>query len=112
MRAVKRHPDFERDFIAQLDWLSRRGFTEWIVALREGLTHVTKMVSKVPGAGTLVDTRRGVVLRKVFWPEGPYLAWYVYDPADRRGDVWLVRLFHARQRRPKPTPGRWLPRRR
>lgn len=80
--------------------------------MREGLDHVRRMLSKVPGVGTLVDTKGAFVLRKVFWPEGPYLAWYVYDPADRKGDVWLVRLFHARQRRPKPNPARWLPRRR
>ena len=112
MRAVRRHPDFERDFVAQLAWLAAHGSPEWITSLRDGLDKVIRMLGRVPGAGTLVDRKERHVLRKVFWPEGPYVAWYVYAPGERAGDVWLVRLFHARQRRPKPDPSRWLPRRR
>jgi plasmid stabilization system protein ParE len=109
MRTVRRHLDFEADFIAQLDWLARHGFRRWILELRTGLDEVTGLIARFPHAGSLVDERGTVELRKVFWKRGPYLAWYVHDRAARRGDLWLVRLFHARQRRPKPNPAKWLP---
>lgn len=51
-----------------------------------------------------------VELRSLRYPKLPYVAWYVYDPTDPDGDLWLVRLFHARQLRPRPDPSRWLPR--
>src|ERR1043165_7401761 len=112
MRAVRRHADFKADFAAQLEWLARHGLADWIVALRTGLDDVTRLVGHLPGAGSLVGERGSVELRKVFWREAPYLAWYVHDRAEPDGVVWLVRLFHARQSRPKVSPARWLPVRR
>ena len=112
MRLVRVHPDFEADFVAQLDWLVRHREREWIVKLRDGLERVIGLVARFPGAGTLVDERAGIALRKVFWPSGPYVAWYIYDQASSEGDIWFVRLFHARQTRPRPDPGKWLPGRR
>ncbi len=48
-----------------------------------------------------------IVLRSIGYPEGPYLAWYVYDESDPEGEVTLVRLFHTSQDRPTPNPARW-----
>lgn len=50
------------------------------------------------------------MLRRVILPSTPYVAWYVYDEECADGEVILVRLFHAQQRRPAPDPSRWLPR--
>jgi hypothetical protein len=55
-----------------------------------------------------MDAREAVLMRKIIFPKGPYVAWYAYDPDDPEGEVWLLRLFHARQRRPAPSLRRWV----
>ncbi len=49
-------------------------------------------------------------LRSVRYQKLPYLAWYVYDANDPDDDLWVVRLFHAYQQRPRPDLSRWSPR--
>src|SRR5262245_59503373 len=106
-RFVRRHADFEADYIALLGDLVARGEREWIVTLASGLEDVCRMLSRFPAAGPRLADRGTVQMRKLLFPKGPYVAWYLYDDADPGGDVWLVRLFHARQRRPAPRPGKW-----
>jgi hypothetical protein len=38
---------------------------------------------------------RRLILRKV-----PYVVWFLSDTAHPAADVWMLRLFHARQDRP------------
>jgi plasmid stabilization system protein ParE len=107
-RCVRRHRDFEADFVKLLQSLVTRGDEAWIERLLAGVVRASRMLAKLPGVGTVMARNEPMVMRKLILPHGPYVAWYVYNEADARGDVWLVRLFHARQRRPLPRPGRWL----
>jgi hypothetical protein len=107
-RRARRHAHFEADFVRLLDSIVTRGDEAWIEHLLSGVIEASGLVEQVPGVGTLMATSGTIVMRKLILPKGPYVAWYLYDAADRDGDVWLVRLFHARQRRPQATPGRWL----
>jgi plasmid stabilization system protein ParE len=109
-RAVRRHPDFEADYLALLGDLVAHGQSEWITALGSGLEDVVRMLSAFPAAGPPIAERGTVQLRKLLFRKGPYVVWYLYDPTHPDGEVWLVRLFHARQRRPAPRLGRWVPR--
>lgn len=102
MRAVKRHPDFEADYKAQLRWLVSQEARTQIVQLAEGLHEVVRMLSAFPAAGAVVAENGTIVLRKLIFPRGPFVAWYVDDLADPEGALWLVRLFHTRQKRPSP----------
>ena len=106
MRAVRRHADFEADYLAMLEWLVELGARARVVQLAQGLHSVVRMLATFPAAGPKVAERGTVALRKLIFPQGPFVAWYLYDMEDPGGDLWLVRLFHARQRR--PDPGRWL----
>jgi plasmid stabilization system protein ParE len=106
VRAVRRHPDFEADYVELLEWLVDLGARARIVQLSSGLHEVVRMLAVFPAAGPRMAERGTVVLRKLLFPQGPFVAWYLHDAEDPGGDLWLVRLFHARQRR--PDPGRWL----
>ena len=64
------------------------------------------MLARFPAAGPLMAEQGTVVLRKVIFPKGPFVAWYLYDTEHPDGELWLMRLFHARQKR--PSPERWL----
>lgn len=101
-RAVRRHPDFEVDFAAQLRWLEERKERAWIQRLADELEGVTELLSSFPGAGRLVAEDGPVALRQVVLRQLPYLVWYAYDRAAPRAEVWLLRLFHARQDQPTP----------
>jgi plasmid stabilization system protein ParE len=109
---VKRHRDFEADYIALLDSIVDRGEPTWIDVLADGLDRTVRLLSSFPAAGAAVDSRGTLTLRKILFPRGPYLAWYVHDAGDVTADLWLVRLFHARQRRPAPALRRRWTRRR
>jgi len=109
---VKRHPDFEADYVVLLDSIVKRGEPAWIEVLADGLARTVRLLARFPAAGARVDRRGTLTLRKILFPRGPYVAWYVHDEADPKGEVWLVRLFHARQHRPAPALRRWVAKRR
>jgi plasmid stabilization system protein ParE len=97
---VRRHPDFEIDYLALLDSIVNEGDAIWIDVLADGLERTVRLLATFPAAGAMVERKGTATLRKILFPRGPYLAWYVHDVGDVTADVWLVRLFHARQRRP------------
>ena len=94
---VRLHIDFRLDFRRLPDDLVERGAEEWIAALREGVDQAMRLLTRFPAAGTRMDKRGKVELRRLIFPKGPYVAWYVVNGRD----LWLIRLFHARQRRPR-----------
>jgi hypothetical protein len=107
-RPVRRHATFMADYVAILAWLEQHGDRDWILVLAKGLDDVVRLLSELPGVGSRMDARESVLMRKIIFPKGPYVAWYAYDPDDPEGEVWLLRLFHARQRRPAPSLRRWV----
>lgn len=109
MRRVRFHPDFAADFRAQLDWLVGNAERVWIEHLLDGTERILTTLPMFPEIGSRESSEGSVELRVIRYREGPYRAWYVYDRDTPAGDIWLVRLFHARQRRQKPDPGRWFP---
>ena len=92
--------------MAILAWLVDLGARPRIVELAGGLHEVVRMLARFPNAGPRMAERGTVVLRKLIFPRGPFVAWYLHDAEGLDGDLWLVRLFHARQKR--LDPGRWL----
>lgn len=109
MRRVRLHRDFAADLIAQLDWLVAQGERSWIEHLVDGTGRIVTTLPTFPEIGSREADQGTVELRMIRYPKGPYRAWYVFDRDAPAGDIWLVRLFHARQRRRKPDPGRWFP---
>lgn len=105
---VRRHPSFVADYLVLLEQLEQGGERERIVVLAHGLEEVVEVLSELPGVGVRLDAQGSVVMRKIIFKKGPYVAWYAHDSADPEGEVWLLRLFHARQKRPAPRARRWL----
>ena len=93
---VRRHPDFLADLEAQVLWLDRNRDARWILRLREAVCEATRALARFPTMGAPValgDPLRKLILRGV-----PFIVWY----AIAGDDVWLLRLFHARQELPHP----------
>jgi len=106
VRRVLAHTDFDADYGAQLSWLVDHGERAWIENLLEGTRQIVKTLATFPGGGSAEAVAGTLILRAIRYPKGPYRAWYVYDTADPEGELWLVRLFHARQQHPKLDPSR------
>ncbi len=71
----------------------------------DGIAEVAARLARFPGAGPVVSEDDRLVLRKLIFRRLPYVAWYAY--AKPAGDVWLLRLFGARQDRVEPDPSSW-----
>ncbi len=99
---VRFHADFQADLRRHLGWLKESAEPVWIEGLRADLREARRLLSIFPEIGT-IETRKGtLVLRRFVLAKTPYVLWFVRDTEGAKSDVWLVRLFHARQRRPRP----------
>lgn len=88
--------EFKDDVEAQVDWLEDE-HPSWIPKLERGLTEAFELLLDFPLAGSALPTPP---LRKLVLHKLPFVIWYSFDEATGRVD--LLRLFHARQRRPRP----------
>lgn len=86
---------------AQVFWLEQHRGERWILRLREAVDEAARALARFPamGAPVILDPRRGAApppLRKLVLRRVPFVVWYAVDD----DSVWLLRLFHARQKRP------------
>jgi plasmid stabilization system protein ParE len=98
-RTVRRHRDFLADVRKQVRWLERHREKRWMLRLREAIREATRAVARFPALGSPVSYGHPgdpASLRKLVLRDVPFVIWYAV--AD--DDVWLLRLFHARQKRP------------
>jgi plasmid stabilization system protein ParE len=95
VRRVEPRASFVRDVKRQIAWLESEDRPEWIAGLRTGLSEVRTLLSRFPTAGAPEGKRGEVELRMLVLRKLPFVVWYV----DEDGAIWLVRLFHTRQRR-------------
>jgi plasmid stabilization system protein ParE len=75
------------------EWARIVGFIAEVALLRERLATFPEL-----GRELLADERE--TLRRIALARAPYFIWYRYDP--RADIVRFARLFHARQRTPRP----------
>ena len=97
-RVVRAHAEFDADFAARVEWLEERGELLWLERLKRELEEVRDLLATFPALGRVLEKGDGPELRWLPLPKAPYVVWYLVD-ADS-GDVWLFRVFHARQDRP------------
>lgn len=90
-------------------WLERNAGMLWIEQLEADILRAAELLCDYPGAGALVVREGRTLLRRLVLPSTPYIVWYAYEEEQSAGDIWLARLLHLRQRRPKPEPSRWFP---
>jgi plasmid stabilization system protein ParE len=100
---VRFHADFQADLRAQLGWLREHRDQAWIERLRVALDEAASLLASFPDVGTVEARDGAVVLRRLIPGKLPYAIWYLRDTSDPEGDIWLLRLFHAKQDRPLPA---------
>lgn len=94
---VSARDSFVADVRAQVRWLRRQDEPERVIGLREAVQEARELLSQVPRAGVSIDRDGDGELRKLVLRKVPFVVWYVFDEGSTR--VWMVRLFHVRQRR-------------
>ncbi|KYF57239.1 hypothetical protein BE08_04550 [Sorangium cellulosum] len=111
-RRVRFRPEFARDLRDQVRWLDENRGIAWVERLRTGLDEAIELLARFPAIGPAEakDDADRAVVRRLLLRKLPYVVWYLSDAsADPGADLWLLRLFHARQHRPLTEAG--LPRR-
>jgi plasmid stabilization system protein ParE len=98
------HGRFQKDLRGQLSWLAAQGEVARIDALRLGLEEAWSLLRTTPHAGAIEGGAQSAQLRRLILRKVPYVIWYVVDESSH--DVWVLRIFHARQRRRRPN---WPP---
>lgn len=101
---VRFHADFRADFRKHLARLADHGEDARIDALRAGIDEGVDLLSRHPRAGTSERSDDRAEVRRLVLRRVPYVVWHAVDG----GDVWLMRLFHSKQKRGAPT---WPPER-
>jgi len=91
---------FGDDTHRQVDLLANSGEWPRIVGLFEELALLRRRLATFPELGRELRAGERESLRRIALARAPYFIWYRYD---RRADVVrFARLFHARQRTPRP----------
>jgi plasmid stabilization system protein ParE len=83
-------------------YLVERGEREWAARLREDLDEIGELLGRFPEAGRELARDGDASLRKLRLRRCPFVVWYGFDPLAEQAT--FIRLFHARQRTPKPRP--------
>ena len=106
MARVRFDGSFRGDLEDQLAGIRGRFPDSYIDELESAIGEVVSLLTDFPSAGA-PDPHglRKLVLRRL-----PFVVWYVYDEAT--SDVWLLRVFRARQDRPHEATKKRSPKRR
>ena len=96
MPRVRIRDSFRVDVRAQIAWLRRHRDASWVAGLRDGLREVRTLLMHYPAAGSVLDDRDGLLLRKLILRRLPFVVIYAHEDKDV---LWLLRLFHHRQDR-------------
>ena len=107
-RRIRYHERFRRDLATRVRWLAANRPAAEREHLRAALDAFMKRAAAHPGIGREIE-RRGTRSYRVSPISGrlPYLVWYVYDLADRRGPVSLLMILHEAQDRERFDEGDW-----
>ena len=112
MRRTRLERSFILDLQAQVSWLRQHRDAEYVERLRDGIFNARRLLAAKPGVGSPQLADGSITIRKLLLRDLPFVIWYFHDELAPRADVWLFRLFHARQDRPSPVVRRRQSRRR
>lgn len=81
-----------------------RGHREWgwIALLQEDLAEVEAMLLRFPESGFELAREGTETLRRLKLRRAPFFVWYSADSRSHGAEVRFLRLFHTRQKTPKP----------
>jgi plasmid stabilization system protein ParE len=92
---------FLADVRKQIDHLAAEDEWSHVVRLAENIARLSETLAEFPELGRELTRERGRTMRRIAVGRLPYLVWYRFDPRGE-GAIRLSRLFHARQRTPRP----------
>lgn len=92
---------FLADLARQIEALEAEDEWSRVDRLIEDVVRLADRLARFPELGRELARERGWTLRRIAIGRLPYLVWYRHDPA-HAGVIKMIRLFHSRQRTPKP----------
>lgn len=98
-RRIRYHADFKADLEAQLQWLETNRDERWISKLREAIDDASTFIARFPAVGTIERQEDDITLRRLICRDVPYVIWFASESKNPAADIWILRLFHARQER-------------
>ncbi len=101
MVRVEQSATFLKDAVTQIGILADAEEWSRIERLREDIAELQARLGMFPEIGREIAHEEKLTLRRVGVGRLPYLVWYFFDPRGN-GFVQLHRIFHARQRTPRP----------
>lgn len=108
MALVQPRPAFERAVIERIRWLQEHAPGQWLDDFLTGLDVVRRDLEMFPEAWPAVMQDDRVVLRVRPFPDPlPYLVYYTHRRETPIRVVFLSRLLHQRQRRPRLQRRAW-----
>lgn len=90
------------DLRAEVNYLGGQREWDWIVLLHDDLAEAEAMVLRFPNSGFELAHQGTESLRRLRMRRAPFFVWYSADAASPDRVVRFLRLFHTRQRAPKP----------
>ena len=101
MRAVRASARFTADVAEQIATLAAAQEWSWLGILEQDLDETAQLLTRFPDAGRELTRAGSVSLRKLRLRRAPFYVWYRTGEGEQ---TRLVRLFHVRQRTPRPRP--------
>ena len=102
MPRVEYDAAFRTDLSHQLTYLADREDLGAIDRLQADIADLADMLAIFPLAGRELARDDGETLRRIRLRNTPFAVWYRFEPTLVEAAVVLHRLFHVRQRTPRP----------
>lgn len=108
MPVVHVRPAFERAITERIAWLQENAPEEWLDSFLAGLDAARRNLEQFPETWPVLKPDERVVLRARSFPSGlPYIVYYTHRRERPVREIFLSRLFHERQRRPRLRLSDW-----
>ena len=99
MRKVIPGTRFAAEVAVQVAALHAAAEWSWVATLEQDLDETSQLLARFPDAGRELARDGERTLRKLRLRRAPFYVWYRTAEGE---DTRLVRLFHVRQRTPRP----------
>lgn len=108
MAVVEPRPAFEAAVTARIAWLGENAPEAWLDNFLAALETLRRDIGLMPESAPPLKQDTHVIIRQRPFPAGlPYVVYYAHLHEDPVTTVYLTRLFHERQRRPRVTLRDW-----
>jgi plasmid stabilization system protein ParE len=90
-----------------LAWLAKTEREDLIPGMTAAVEEVVERLQLFPEIGGIAAESPRLIVRKILFRRRPYVVWYGHRRGSSVRTLWLLRVFHVRQSRPRPRATGW-----